>query len=54
MCVKVEMYVLEHSPKLRWEYVGSDITDKHGKVTVNMPADRVFTPGLYSIKFLVK
>ena len=46
--------MLERSPKLRWESVGRDVTDKHGKIMFNLPSDHVLSPGLYPIKFLVK
>ena len=46
------MYVLTENPKPSWEYMGSDVTDKHGKVMFSLA--RSFHPGVYPIKFLVK
>ena len=39
-------------PKAMWEYLGTEITEKHGKAVFNLA--KWFNPGLYPLKFLVK
>lgn len=48
------MYVLAQGPKSVWQCVGSELTDKHGKLTFALPEEKRLPTGLYPVKFLVK
>ena len=54
MHTQVEVYILSQGPKSKWQCVGSELTDKHGKLMFALPEERRLPPGLYPIKFLVK
>lgn len=54
MQVEVYMYLLGQGHKSTWQSVGSDLTDKHGKLTFTLPEEKRLPPGLYPLKFLVK
>lgn len=51
---QVEVYLLGQGPKSTWQSIGSDLTDKHGKLTFTLPEEKRLPIGLYPLKFLVK
>ena len=52
--MQVEVYLLGEGRKSPWQLLGSDLTDKHGKLTFTLPEEKRLSSGLYPIKFLVK
>jgi len=37
-----------------WTYMGTEVTDGHGRLTFTIPADRQLIQGIYPVKLVVR
>ncbi|PVD31481.1 hypothetical protein C0Q70_06893 [Pomacea canaliculata] len=51
---KVDINVMLQPPSGDWVYLGTEVTDSHGKLTFTIPADKRLSQGMYPVKCVVK
>nr|CAG4640614.1 EOG090X00NX [Eulimnadia texana] len=51
---KVDVHLLRDAATADWELVGSEVTDKAGRLVFTLPADRTMGLGLHPIKLVVR
>ncbi|KAK3083813.1 hypothetical protein FSP39_003585 [Pinctada imbricata] len=50
---KVDIHVMEQSTA-EWRYLTTEITDKHGRLTYNIPTDKALPNGMHQVKIVVR
>ncbi|KAK6638198.1 hypothetical protein RUM44_008626 [Polyplax serrata] len=51
---KVDVHIMKNYPGGEWIYLGTEITDKTGRVYYRVPPDKAVTYGIYPIKMIVR
>lgn len=51
---RVDVHLVTNSSTKQWEYMGTSLTDKNGKVTFQIEADQKLPQGLYPVKMVVR
>lgn len=51
---QVDINVMLQPPSGDWVYLGTEVTDSHGKLTFTIPADKRLSQGMYPVKCVVK
>ena len=51
---KVDVHLLRDATNGEWELIGSEVTDKTGRLVLPLPEDCTLPPGLHPIKMVVR
>lgn len=51
---KVDIHIMKDPPAGDWTYISSVLTDKHGKVAVQLPPNHAMGFGVYPVRMLVR
>lgn len=51
---KVDVHIVTDQSIRQWQYMGTAITDKSGRVNFQVPADQRLPQGLYPVKMIVR
>jgi len=51
---KVDVHLLRDATNGEWELIGSEVTDKTGRLVCPLPEDCTLPPGLHPIKMVVR
>ena len=51
---KVDVHIVTDQTSKQWEYMGTSVTDKYGKITFQISADKRLPQGLYPVKMVVR
>ena len=51
---KVDVHLLRDATTGEWELIGSEVTDKTGRLVCPLPKDCTLPPGLHPIKMVVR
>lgn len=50
---QVDVHIMEQ-PSGEWQYIGTDLTDGHGRLTFTLPKEKRQTQGMHSVKMVVR
>lgn len=51
---KVDMHIVRDQSTKQWDYMGTAVTDKYGRVTFQIPAEMRLPQGLHPVKMVVR
>lgn len=50
---KVDIYIMKEPPSGEWLHIGTEITDKAGRITYTVPEEKTFSYGLFPVKVIL-
>ncbi|XP_071093822.1 protein retinal degeneration B-like [Haliotis cracherodii] len=51
---KVDVYIMTQPPSGDWVFIGTEVTDGHGRLVFEIPTEKRLNQGMYPVKMIVK
>ena len=51
---KIDIHIMQDPPAGEWNLIATEVTDKAGRITYNVPQEKAYTYGIYPVKMVVR